>query len=194
MLSESFENIIVLSDEFYNEVMAHPIPADIEAVKAFGSAPAVLDLLMWLTYRCFTAKAEERIPVIRGFRPTPPRRSWDQSNTPDRGDFAPCPNNGCAKFVQSGRSVRRRSAPMATICDSVRRKRFCRRWLNAPRDFTCAAIDALDDGSLVVAGARDIVRITALGGQWQPSHASRTDVIPTQPSTSSFEISNARSP
>jgi len=66
-LSAGFENVIVLSDEFYKEVIAHPIPADLEAVKAFGSAPAVLDLFMWLTYRCFTAKAEERIPLFGDF-------------------------------------------------------------------------------------------------------------------------------
>jgi hypothetical protein len=52
ILSDDFENVIVLSDEFFDEVMAHPIPADIEVVKVFGSAPAVLDLFMWLTYRC----------------------------------------------------------------------------------------------------------------------------------------------
>jgi hypothetical protein len=67
VLSADFENVIVLSDEFYNEVIAHPIPADIEAAKAFGSAPAVLDLFMWLTYRCFTAKSEERIPLFGDF-------------------------------------------------------------------------------------------------------------------------------
>src|SRR5215469_1830961 len=67
VLSADFENVVVLSDEFYNEVIAHPIPADIEAVKAFGSAPAVLDLFMWLTYRCFTAKSEERIPLFGDF-------------------------------------------------------------------------------------------------------------------------------
>lgn len=67
VLSEAFENVIVLSDEFYREVIAHPIPTDIEAVKAFGSAPAVLDLFMWLTYRCFTAKSEERIPLFGAF-------------------------------------------------------------------------------------------------------------------------------
>jgi hypothetical protein len=67
VLPIGFENAIVLSDEFYKEVMAHPIPADLDAVKAFGSAPAVLDLFMWLTYRCFTAKAEERIPLFGHF-------------------------------------------------------------------------------------------------------------------------------
>jgi hypothetical protein len=52
-LDEAFENVIVLSDEFYKEVMEHPIPTDVEAVKALSGAPAVLDLYMWLTYRCF---------------------------------------------------------------------------------------------------------------------------------------------
>src|SRR5215472_6605349 len=30
---QNFENVIVLSDEFYKEVLAHPIPTDLEAVK-----------------------------------------------------------------------------------------------------------------------------------------------------------------
>jgi hypothetical protein len=42
--SERFENIIVLSDEFFQEIMAHPIPTDLEVVKLLSSAPAVLDL------------------------------------------------------------------------------------------------------------------------------------------------------
>lgn len=66
-LSEEFENVIVLSDEFYQEIMAHPNPTDIEAVKVFAAAPAVLDLFMWLSYRCFTATSEERIPLFRDF-------------------------------------------------------------------------------------------------------------------------------
>ena len=39
-------NIIVLSDEFYQEISEHPIPTDLEAVKMFASAPAVLGLMM----------------------------------------------------------------------------------------------------------------------------------------------------
>lgn len=62
-----FENVIVLSDEFYNEILAHPIPTDVDAVKALVSAPAVLDLFMWLVYRCFIAKREEQIPLFGDF-------------------------------------------------------------------------------------------------------------------------------
>ena len=58
------ENVIVLSEEFYREVTSHPIPTDLEAVKILAAAPAVLDLFMWLSYRCFTAKGEERIPIF----------------------------------------------------------------------------------------------------------------------------------
>jgi hypothetical protein len=61
---EEFGNTVVLSDEFFAEVMAHPIPVDIEVVKIFGSAPGALDLFVWLAYRCFVAKGEERIPLF----------------------------------------------------------------------------------------------------------------------------------
>src|SRR5947208_1338212 len=63
-VSEQFENVIVLSDEFYQEIVAHPIPADLEAVKVLAAAPAVLDLFMWLSYRCFVAKGPEFIPIF----------------------------------------------------------------------------------------------------------------------------------
>jgi hypothetical protein len=63
-VSDQFENVIVLSDEFYREILAHPIPADLEAVKVLAAAPAVLDLFMWLSYRCFVAKGEETIPLF----------------------------------------------------------------------------------------------------------------------------------
>lgn len=66
-ISEEFENVIVLSDEFCKETLAHPIPTDIQAVKVFAAAPALLDLFMWLSYRCFNAKSGERIPLFGDF-------------------------------------------------------------------------------------------------------------------------------
>ncbi len=59
--------MIVLSDEFYREIMPHPIPADLEAVNVLAHAPAVLDLFMWLSYRCFLAKGREAIPLVGPF-------------------------------------------------------------------------------------------------------------------------------
>lgn len=66
-LSGEFANVVVLSDEFYREISEHPIPADLEAVKVLASAPAVLDLFVWLTYRCFAAKGPERIPLFGSY-------------------------------------------------------------------------------------------------------------------------------
>lgn len=61
------ENTVVLSDDFYNEITSHPIPTDLEAVKVLAGAPAVLDLFMWLSYRCHISKREERIPIFGPF-------------------------------------------------------------------------------------------------------------------------------
>lgn len=66
VLSDEFENVIVLSDEFYREISEHPIPTDLEAVRVLSGSPAVLDLFMWLAYRCFSAKGEESIPLSGG--------------------------------------------------------------------------------------------------------------------------------
>ena len=58
------ENVVILSEEFFAELMAHPIPTDLEAVKVLVAAPGVLDLFVWLSYRCFTAKGKESIPLF----------------------------------------------------------------------------------------------------------------------------------
>ena len=60
-------NMIVLTPEFYQEVTSHPIPTDLQAAKALSCAPAALDLFTWLSYRCFIAKGEERIPLFGEF-------------------------------------------------------------------------------------------------------------------------------
>jgi Plasmid encoded RepA protein len=57
----------VLSDEFYGEITAHPIPTDLEAIKVLAGASAALDLFLWLSYRCFLAKEEEAIPLFGAF-------------------------------------------------------------------------------------------------------------------------------
>ncbi len=64
VLSSQFENVVVLSDDFYSEVSAHPLPNDLEAIRLLAASPAVLDLYMWLTYRCYTARSAEAIPIF----------------------------------------------------------------------------------------------------------------------------------
>lgn len=67
LLPGDCQNLIVLSDEFYREILQHPIPTDLDAAKALSSSPAALDLFMWLSYRCFTARGRERVPLFGDF-------------------------------------------------------------------------------------------------------------------------------
>ena len=67
VLSSEFGNVIVLTEDFYREVTEHPVPNDLDSVKVLASAPAVLDLYMWLSYRCFKAKGPESIPIFGQF-------------------------------------------------------------------------------------------------------------------------------
>jgi hypothetical protein len=59
--------MIVLSEEFYREIQNHPIPTDLDAAKTLSSSPAALDLFMWLSYRCYSARGRERVPLFGEF-------------------------------------------------------------------------------------------------------------------------------
>jgi len=79
----SNENVITLSDEFYSEIASHPIPADLEAVRVLAAAPALLDLFLWLSYRCFVAKGPEIIPLFGPYGLTQQLR-WIGYSRPSR--------------------------------------------------------------------------------------------------------------
>ena len=53
---------VKLSETFFNEVIAHPIPVDMRAIKALKRSPMALDLYCWLTYRASYAKKPSTIP------------------------------------------------------------------------------------------------------------------------------------
>jgi hypothetical protein len=67
-LPEMGEDVVVLSPEFYQEIITHPIPTDLQAARALSGSPAALDLYNWLSYRCHIAKREERVPLFWGVR------------------------------------------------------------------------------------------------------------------------------
>lgn len=62
------ENEIKLNQTFFNEIMTHPIPADLVAVRGLASSPGALDLYMWLSYRCYNIKGSDT-PAIPLFGP-----------------------------------------------------------------------------------------------------------------------------
>ncbi len=63
-LAGNRENVIVLSDEFFREIIEHPIPTDLEVVRLLAASPGALDLYLWITYRSFTAKTPQSIPLF----------------------------------------------------------------------------------------------------------------------------------
>jgi len=114
-LSSEFENVIVLSDEFYQELIAHPVPNDLEAIKVLAASPAVLDLFMWLSYRCFTAKGTESIPLFGDSRPRRFRAMVEQWLGNIRALWPECP----ARISSDGQSIMVKHAPAVIPAESV---------------------------------------------------------------------------
>ena len=56
-----WDSTIQLGEQFFNEIIAHPVPIDLHILKAVKRSPLGLDLYLWLTYRMFTLKAPLRL-------------------------------------------------------------------------------------------------------------------------------------
>lgn len=53
---------VTLTESFYREIIEHPIPVDMRAIKALKKSPLALDIYAWLTYRASYAKKPSTIP------------------------------------------------------------------------------------------------------------------------------------
>ena len=51
-----WDSKILLGETLFNEIIRHPIPLDMNILRALKRSPLGLDLYMWLTYRTFTLK------------------------------------------------------------------------------------------------------------------------------------------
>jgi hypothetical protein len=106
-ISDQFENVIVLSDEFYREITAHPIPADLETIKVLAGHPL-----------CWTCSCGFRIAALwqRGKRAflCLGRMVWrarlGQLNIHARAVFGRSSTAGWSPSACSGRSARPNSA------------------------------------------------------------------------------------
>ena len=56
-----WESKIELGEKFFQEIIAHPIPLDMNILKALKRSSLGLDLYLWLTYRTFALKKPLRI-------------------------------------------------------------------------------------------------------------------------------------
>jgi hypothetical protein len=59
-----FQSTLELSDQFYREVMEHPIPVDMRVLKLLKRSPMALDVYAWLSYRMFTLSRSKRSEVL----------------------------------------------------------------------------------------------------------------------------------
>jgi len=57
-----WQSTVTLSEAFFSEVVSHPVPVDMRALKALKKSPLALDAYCWLTYRASYAKRPSVIP------------------------------------------------------------------------------------------------------------------------------------
>ena len=69
-----FNSKIRLGEDFYNEIIRHPVPLDMNTLTALKRCSLGLDLYLWLAYRTFTLKHPLRLTwrqVYCQFGPNP---------------------------------------------------------------------------------------------------------------------------
>ena len=73
-----FNSKIELGEDFFNEIISHPVPLNMNTLTALKRSPLGLDLYLWLTYRTFTLRASQRLSwanLYRQFGMTPDKAS-----------------------------------------------------------------------------------------------------------------------
>ena len=76
--STLWESKIELSEKFFQEIISHPVPIDMNTLAALKRCALGLDLYLWLTYRMFTLRAPLRLPwrqIYRQFGVDPDKAS-----------------------------------------------------------------------------------------------------------------------
>lgn len=64
-----WQSWILLGEELFNEIVAHPVPLDMRILKGMKRSPLGLDLYMWLSYKTFALYSQNR---------SPERLSWER--------------------------------------------------------------------------------------------------------------------
>ena len=63
-----WESKIELGEKFFEEIIAHPIPLDLNTLRAMKRSPLGLDLYLWLTYRTFNLTRPLRLTWPKLYR------------------------------------------------------------------------------------------------------------------------------
>ena len=59
-----WESKIELGEKFFQEIIRHPVPLDMNTLKALSRSSLGLDLYLWVTYRTFTLKRPMRLSSV----------------------------------------------------------------------------------------------------------------------------------
>ena len=63
-----WDSKIELGEDFFNEIIQHPVPLDMNTLTALKRCALGLDLYLWLTYRTFALRAPQRITWRQVYR------------------------------------------------------------------------------------------------------------------------------
>ena len=76
-----WDSTIQLGEQFFNEVIAHPIPLDLNILRSLKRSALGLDLYLWLTYRTFALKRPLRLSWKQFYRQfgANPANAWKHS-------------------------------------------------------------------------------------------------------------------
>lgn len=56
-----FDGYIILSDQYFQQIIEHPMPIDLRAIRSLQDSSLALDIYIWLTGRFFSLKKESLI-------------------------------------------------------------------------------------------------------------------------------------
>lgn len=59
-----FASVVTLSEPFFGEIITHPVPIDLRALKSLSRSPLALDIYVWLTYRMSYLRRPTTIPWV----------------------------------------------------------------------------------------------------------------------------------
>ena len=77
-----WESKIRLGEDFFNEIISHPVPIDMNTLKALKRSSLGIDLYLWLVYRTFALRAPQRLTwkqLYRQFGSDPDKASDNQT-------------------------------------------------------------------------------------------------------------------
>ena len=63
-----WESKVELGEKFFSEIIRHPVPLDLNILKALKRSSLGIDFYLWLTYRTFTLKGPLRLSWARLYR------------------------------------------------------------------------------------------------------------------------------